>query len=321
MRTWLRAMLLLPLLMLAAMSSASAQNCNAQTTITSPIAFSATNILSGAAINTMGTLNIRCTGLLGLTQVCVSLEPGTGGVDGGVRQMTREGGTEKLRYRLFQDANRTIPWGSVNNTTLGTVPGNTVILVAGVGGTASRTIYGQILPNQQTAPAGSYSETITTSINFGLVSALTGCTGLLSTTVTGPSFRVQADVGKSCLLSVPQAVDFGTASFLNAVRDAEGRLQVRCTGGTPFRIGLGPGRFPGATVNTRRMAGPGAGGIAYNLFRNSDRTMVWGTGTSDLQGGTGTGLAANLPVFGRVNPQATPATGLYQDTVVVTLTY
>ncbi|MDX6807412.1 spore coat U domain-containing protein [Terrihabitans rhizophilus] len=321
MTTWLRTFLLVPLFMMAALSMASAQNCNAQTTITSPISFSATNILSGAAINTSGTLSIRCTGLLGLTQVCVSFPAGSGGTVGGTRQMTREGGTEKLQYRLYQDTARTIPWGSVSDTQLGTVPGNTVLLVLGGGGTATRPIYGQILANQQTVPAGTYSETISTSINFGTVSALTGCTGLLTTTVAGPSFRVQAEVGKSCQLSVPQAVDFGAVSFLSAVRDAEGRLQVRCTSGTPFRVGLGAGSVLGATVNTRRMSGPGGASIAYSLFRNADRTSVWGTATNDLYANSGTGLPLSVQVFGRVNPQATPPVGLYQDTVVVTLTY
>ncbi|MGN8543862.1 spore coat protein U domain-containing protein [Bradyrhizobium sp. 13971] len=37
--------------------------------------------------------------------------------------------------------------------------------------------------------------------------------------------------------------------------------------------------------------------------------------------GTGTGLAQNLAVYGRVLPQGTPSPGVYSDTVVVTVTY
>lgn len=62
--------------------------------------------------------------------------------------------------------------------------------------------------------------------------------------------------------------------------------------------------------------------IRYGLFRNAARNQAWGAtlGTNTV-GGTGTGSAQNLTVYGRVPAQATPAGGSYEDNVVMTLTY
>lgn len=42
---------------------------------------------------------------------------------------------------------------------------------------------------------------------------------------------------------------------------------------------------------------------------------------TDTLAGTGNGNVQNLTVYGRVPPQATPAAGVYTDTVAITVTY
>lgn len=303
---------------------AVAQQCGAATTITSPISFTGVDVLGGGAVDTTATLNIHCSGLIGLMQVCPSFDAGSGGATGSTaRQLQRVGGTEKINFQLYQDSARTIPWGSLIDPSLGTVPGIGVVLVLGLGGDASQTVYARLFGNQQTAPPGTYTSTLNTTLRFGPVSVLTGCNSpLLTFSQAGPSFVVQAVMPKSCLLSVQSHVNFGTAQLLTANINAQGTLSVQCTNTTPYDIALSVGNGPGATISNRKMTGPGGASIAYQIFRDSGYTLNWGqTVAVDTLGNTGTGLVTLTPVYGRVSPQTTPQVGTYTDTLLVTLTY
>ncbi len=70
------------------------------------------------------------------------------------------------------------------------------------------------------------------------------------------------------------------------------------------------------------MTGAGGATIGYTLYRDAARTQLWGTTTgADTFAGTGAGVAQSVTVYGRVPAQATPAPGVYADTVNVTVTY
>lgn len=320
----MKRLLLLVIVFLAACQSAQAQVCGASTTITSPISFTGVDILSGGYVDTTATLTIQCTGLLGLMQVCTSFNAGTGGANGSTsRQLVRVGGTETINVQLYQDAAYSVPWGSLTDPSLGSVPAIGVLLVLGLGGTATQTVYARLFGNQQTVVPGTYVSTIDMSLRFGIVSLLTGCNSpLLTYTQNGPSFQVQAVVPKSCLLSVQDHVNFGSHPLLNSNIDAQGNLSVQCTNSTPFNIALSAGNGSGATVTSRKMTGPGGATINYQIFRDGGMSQNWGqTIGSDTYAATGSGLLTLKPVYGRVPPQSTPQVGTYTDTLLVTLTY
>jgi spore coat protein U-like protein len=66
----------------------------------------------------------------------------------------------------------------------------------------------------------------------------------------------------------------------------------------------------------------GAEIITYGLYRDTARTLPWGsTSGTNTVGGTGTGSNQALSVYGRVASQNTPSPGTYTDSVVVTVTY
>jgi len=66
----------------------------------------------------------------------------------------------------------------------------------------------------------------------------------------------------------------------------------------------------------------GANSVAYQLYRDSGRTQVWGnTVGTDTVAGTGTGSAQPLTVYAIVPAQTTPPAGTYTDTVVVSVTH
>ncbi|MEG1681917.1 MAG: spore coat U domain-containing protein, partial [Stenotrophomonas sp.] len=106
--------------------------------------------------------------------------------------------------------------------------------------------------------------------------------------------------------------------------DAQGTLEVNCTNGTPYTIGMNPGvnsTSTTATANNRRMSDGANNFVAYGLYRDAGRQNLWGEviGTDTLAG-TGTAGAQTIPVYGRVPSTDAPA-GSYGDTVIATITY
>lgn len=121
--------------------------------------------------------------------------------------------------------------------------------------------------------------------------------------------------------SAPTDVNFGTvASTATNVQSTGGVITANCTNGTAYSIGLGGGSN---FSTTRRMLKGTADYVAYGLFRDSARTLSWGStiGTGgDVYTGTGTGANQSITVYGQV-PSANSPAGSYSDTVVATITY
>ncbi|TQF13026.1 spore coat protein U domain-containing protein [Myxococcus llanfairpwllgwyngyllgogerychwyrndrobwllllantysiliogogogochensis] len=107
--------------------------------------------------------------------------------------------------------------------------------------------------------------------------------------------------------------------------DATGSITMRCTGPqlTPVTIDLSQGGSNNYAL--RRMQGPSSSTLAYNLYLDATRLLIWGNGLS----GTSRygpilpvlGLEITLPIHGRVPAQQSVAAGSYSDTLVVTLTF
>ena len=141
-------------------------------------------------------------------------------------------------------------------------------------------------------------------------------------TITG-SLPVTASVLNNCVLGTITSVAFGNYDPTSAIpTTANGAITVTCTSGDVYNIGLNPGTFAGATVTTRRMTGPSAGGLAYSLFRDAGLTLNWGQtiGTDTLQQ-TGTDLPQTATVFGQIPALQAVTSGSYADTVGVTVTF
>lgn len=123
---------------------------------------------------------------------------------------------------------------------------------------------------------------------------------------------------------------FGPYDTLSLVPvDSVGTLTVSCIG-TPgeavsYRIGLGAGGSGNPAA--RRLRGPGAWALDYNLFTNGARTLVWGDGAAgsllvaDTLSLTGGARQRSHPVYGRIYPRQNVGPGAYGDTLVVTLEF
>ena len=128
---------------------------------------------------------------------------------------------------------------------------------------------------------------------------------------------VTATVASGCALS-GGSLNFGEYITGQAQDlDAVGQINyTNCIGNVSFELDGGQS----ASIANRQMSS-GASRLRYQLYRNSSRTAVWGTGT-DAQG-----LTLLIPqngrvdVFGRVLRGQGVAAGAYSDVVTITMTF
>lgn len=160
---------------------------------------------------------------------------------------------------------------------------------------------------------------IVSAVVFGGASMMAGIAA--AQTVTD-SFDVTITIADECQITSTQALDFGSVGVLTSNVDATATLQVTCTPGTPFDIGLDEGLGSGATTTARLMTSVALDTIEYHMYQDASRSVNWGeTISTDTQASTGTGSAQSFTVYGRVPVQTTPDTGVYDDTVTVTVSY
>ncbi len=138
------------------------------------------------------------------------------------------------------------------------------------------------------------------------------------------NMSVQLIVSASCAIGTVNNLNFGTASTpLTANIDVATTMDVTCSNGTTYDIGLDAGTTGGGTIATRLMFNIGTGEtVQYRMYTDAGRTTNWGdTVGVDTQGATGNGALQSYTVYGRVPPQTTPTAATYTDTVLVTVTY
>lgn len=143
-------------------------------------------------------------------------------------------------------------------------------------------------------------------------------TSIASTTST--TFNVTANVIAACSVS---ATDLNFGSYTLAELDGQSTITVTCTNGAPYSVALDVGTGSGATFDNRFMTS-GANTLEYNLYTENTRTTIWGDGTgpSTLSDNhTGSGIAQNLTVYGRVPAGQTSISGAYADIITATVTY
>lgn len=131
-----------------------------------------------------------------------------------------------------------------------------------------------------------------------------------------------ASAQMNCRISLAQ-VDFGVYLPSDALPlDVTGQLDVSCRGRAGlFLISLSPGNS-GSFASREMTSGPFV--MAYNIFRNAARTLVWGDGTG---GSVINGRIKwrngrqdfSLPAYGRVPARQSVGAGSYFDSLLVTV--
>jgi spore coat protein U-like protein len=260
--------------------------------------------VAGASTRSVGSITIACIGT-GRANYTLTLSAGS---SGSFASREMRNGAHVLSYNLFRDPALAQAFGDGTGGSTG-VSGQ-IGGVGGIGGpeTALVPVYGKVL-DQPIPAAGAYADTIVATLS---------CSDLSCNTAT-TSFEVTASVAAGCTISATNLV-FG--DYTQAQLDGQSHISLNCTTGSAWNVGLSQGAFPGATVTTRRMTGPGTFSLMYALFRDAARTLNWGnTIGSNTVSGIGTGSAQALPVFGRVPPSQAAGPGGYVDTIIATITF
>ncbi|MBU1330757.1 MAG: spore coat U domain-containing protein [Gammaproteobacteria bacterium] len=120
---------------------------------------------------------------------------------------------------------------------------------------------------------------------------------------------------------------FGEYPSLNSIVEGRsigagggGSFGLECSNGTNYNVALDSGQ--NLNGNQRRMQNAGEF-IAYNLYQDAARTVLWDDGSNGgtVLPGTGSGNDEEIIVYGRVPAQVTPSPGTYLDTVQVTVSW
>ena len=278
------------------------------------VAFGSVDVLPGTPVDITSTVTVVCSGGSSQGQrICISLDAGSAS-DGTSRQLTGPGAA-KTRFDLYKNAARTQVWGS---WVTGYQNSGVQVDVAR-DSTTSVTVYGRFLGAQQTAAPGTYTSTFSANphIQYGNKSQAQ-CPAGNKTATTSTS--ATATVISNCSVSAT-SVNFGITSVLTSNIDAVGTLAIQCSPALPYTVSLSGGNS-GASDPTQRKMAFGAQQVTYGLYRDSARTLPWGAIAGvNTASGSGSGVAQNLTVFGRIAPQLTPIPGSYSDTIIATVAY
>jgi len=102
-----------------------------------------------------------------------------------------------------------------------------------------------------------------------------------------------------CTVSAP-TMNFGNYTGVLSTPGAT-PVTVNCLLGLSYTVSLNAGVGAGATTTTRKMTGPGAATLSYQMFQNSSRTINFGN-TVGIDTVSGFGLASSQTI--NIYPQA-----------------
>ncbi len=163
----------------------------------------------------------------------------------------------------------------------------------------------------------------------GALALVGGTTAVLDAATVTTNLTVSATVPTTCTVSAT-GVNFG--NYLGAAITSNGSLSVNCALGTTYLVSLGAGNnYAGGAGSSRRMANS-TNFISYGLYLDSALSTEWGDNcpggvgaqtypNGTCVGGTGSGVAQALTVFGKTSPGGSSAPGSYSDTVVVSVLF
>ena len=143
------------------------------------------------------------------------------------------------------------------------------------------------------------------------------------------SFEVLIAIQATCTVVAADDIDFGTQFSTPGQIDQTGNINVWCTRGTEFQLGL-DGGTTNRDVKNRGMTNLPTGGdaavkIPYTLSYDSFGGANWGNSSGTWFIGTGAGLGdgdvVRVPVYARATLSGQEPAGTYSDTVTATLTY
>lgn len=162
--------------------------------------------------------------------------------------------------------------------------------------------------------------TISALVASGFGFALLSSAGNADAAEATANMTVSAEVAANCLISA-NPLNFGSydpvGAHASAPLDASSNLQVTCTDETEAKILLDMGSSGGAS----RAMSNGSNQLAYELYADSGRSIVWGDNEANGVDYTGIGVEEAVTVYGRIPAGQNVPAGTYSDSVVATITF
>jgi len=140
-----------------------------------------------------------------------------------------------------------------------------------------------------------------------------------TTPVTAPQDTI--DIGLQVLDECTIAthdIDFGTTGLIPNNIDTSTTVDIECTDGTAYAIGLDQGGNDNSGV--RRLKS-GSNYVNYDLSSQSDYSATWGNTATHTVTGIGTDSPVQIPLYARVLQHQNVPIGTYTDTVTATIWY
>ena len=144
---------------------------------------------------------------------------------------------------------------------------------------------------------------------------------------TDQDMNVTVTIQGNCQAIEVGDLDFGTHAMYTGTTpqndDAQTTLDVLCNNGEAYTVELDYGIQP-TGGNQRNVINDGSSTIAYNLYKDSARTQVWGTESVESGSsvaGTGSGQYDQRIVYGRLLQTNANLAGTYTDLVTASLTF
>jgi spore coat protein U-like protein len=143
---------------------------------------------------------------------------------------------------------------------------------------------------------------------------------LLAALALGAAFAPAGARAQACTFSTgPTAMAFGAYSPASgAPADSTSTFSYDCRNAS-FRatveLSAGAGTF------AQRQMSLGAERLAYNLYQDAARTIVWGDGTPPSRTLVGTRRRTTYTIYGRIPAGQWVAPGVYGDSITVTLLF
>jgi len=180
----------------------------------------------------------------------------------------------------------------------------------------------------QTVAAGTYTVTLNILVSYNICTGL-GALGacLLGSQQTGSGtvpITTTLVVTNDCTTITAPNISFGSAPLVGSFNAVSQSINVICTKGSTYTVGLSNGSH---AVGTQRYMTSGSNQLAYEIYKNAT-TSRWGpTGTervasTSANGITSDGLTRTFNYTARIlTTQTTPPAGNYSDSVVVDLSF
>lgn len=134
------------------------------------------------------------------------------------------------------------------------------------------------------------------------------------------AFGLLASPGAAACTVTSSILAFGAINPLSGEeRDSTASITVSCPAPTAYTISLNAGS---GTYNQRTMLS-GSNALDYNLYTDSQRTLIWGDGSGVTRtvSGSASSTGTTHTIYGSIPAQRQAVPGAYSDSVIITITF